>query len=337
MAGSGYRVIDRKEIKVDENPGLEMKFGINGNVALARYFVVKDKLWSTIATWPENESGDEQQTVLDTFRFVDVKEYLASELERVTPAPLPQKPVVKFAESDAEREHLKGRVSTVTRSSENVEGTGSGPDVVRNTDDHYDKAGNLVKRVSYDYRGNPRSATVYGFVSGKRVSLNGYSIFYEYDPPPPAAPPPAKAPPPASAIAKPVERPAADDRYSWSYEYKYTGGKLMEKILFNNRGEVISKTVYTYDSSGVTEMSLGSDEKVSGKELNVYDAKGNLIERTVFSRGSYYPDDSKYQYTYLEFDAKGNWTKREVKGKSAVYNGGTRGTHYIEYRTITYF
>ena len=41
-------------------------------------------------------------------------------------------------------------------------------------------------------------------------------------------------------------------------------------------------------------------------------------------------------YTYDSFDEKGNWTKRTIKRKE-VEDNSNKQTHYVEYRTITYY
>jgi hypothetical protein len=335
MAGKGYRVIDRKEIEFDQKPGLEMRFGLKNGTTVARYFVVAGRLYALITSWPEGHDGTEETKILNTFRLINVKEYVDRQLEEATPAPLPQSPVVKRAKSDAAIDRLKGHVASVVVSTEHGDGSASGPGTIRSSEDTFDRSGNRLKQISYDYRGNPRSANVYGFIDGKRVVRQGRYISYEYDPPPPPAPLRPRLPNSSAPVAD--TRPPADDRYALSHEYRFTNGRLTEERVFNNRGELSYKTIYVYDGNRVTETTTGPDDKVRWKSLEVFDDKDNLTERTVFSTSTYYPDDTKYQYTYLEFDKNGNWTKREVKEKSGVYGGGTKDMHYFEYRTISYF
>ena len=66
-------------------------------------------------------------------------------------------------------------------------------------------------------------------------------------------------------------------------------------------------------------------EKAFKVELYKYDAKGNVIKSTF----QFYPEEWTKTYTYLKFDAKGNWTKRKVKS--------TIDKPTIETRTITYY
>ena len=253
-------------------------------------------------------------------------------LQDATPGPLPQTPVVKRPRTDAEEEFLKGRVKSVFETNEYLDGTGSVSGIHDSDEMHFDENGNLLKRVFFDYRGNPSNVTVFGFIDGKRVSKRGDEINYDYNPPL-MVPPGGLGPPSASGTKKP-----ADSRYSESVEYKYDSkGRLIERVTLGNRGEFDRKEVFTYDGSKVSELTTDEDGKVSFKILRVYDDKSNLIEQTYFSTNPGYRDDEKYTYTYLTFDSHGNWTKREERVKVAQYGGGTKDLHSFEYRTILYY
>lgn len=105
---------------------------------------------------------------------------------------------------------------------------------------------------------------------------------------------------------------------SISYGFKWNGKRVKE---------ISSSEIWTeYKWQRGTQAwnsALGGDnrEYITHK----YDAKGNVIKSTF----QFYPEEWTKTYTYLKFDAKGNWTKRKVKS--------TIDKPTIETRTITYY
>ena len=327
----GASVISRTETDVDGFPASDIKFSADGGTYLSRSINAREKYYVLTTYWKENEDGSARLKILDSFKLIDSKSILAKKLEDATPSPLPQSSVVKRAKSDVEDELLKGHVKAVIETEEYLDGTGSVAGIIRTGEKYFDKNGNLVKQILYDYRGNPSGVTVYGFIDSKRVSKNGRTIDYGYNPPPMMAPLGSSAP-------KPKEQKPSDERFSQSFEYNYDDkGRLVEKLSFNNRGELNRRDTHTYDGKMVTEIITDKDGKVNFKILQVYDDKFNLIEQTYFSTSTAYPDDEKYVYTYLTFDSNGNWTKREERVKTAQYGGGTKDLHSYEYRAISYY
>ena len=263
----------------------------------------------------------------------DEKAAIAKKLADATPKPLPQTPAINRPKTDVDEEFLKGRVRSVVETNEYLGGTGSVVGIKNSDESHFDENGNYTKRIFFDYRGNPSDVTVYGFIDGKRASKRGDYIAYEYNPPLMVAPPPSAGSKSNTEIQKP-----SDSRYSERFEFAYDDrGRLTEKSVFSNRGILNRKEVYTYEGNKVYESTFDKDGKLTWKTLSVFDDKLNLVERTYFSTSTSYPDDAKYAYTYQAFDEYGNWTKREVKGKTAKYGGGTKDIHRLDYRTILYY
>lgn len=330
LSALGVKIISRVEINVDGYPASDIKFSRDGNIYLSRSINAPGKYYVLTTYWKENEDSAAPLKILDSFKLIDVKSILAQKLADATPESLPQSPVVRKAKSDAEDAFLRGRVKSVVETKEYLDATGSVSGIIHTREWYFDENGNLVKQILYDYRGNPFYVTAYGFTDGKRVSKRGGFINYSYNPPPMAIPP--------GGVPKQKVRKQEDDRYSQSFEYKYdNNGRLIEKLSFNNRSELDSKDVFTHDGNKVTEVVTDKDGKITSKMLHVYDDKFNPIEQIYYSTSTSYPDDSKYGYTYLAFDSNGNWTKREEKGKTSKYGGGTNDLHSYEYRVISYY
>jgi hypothetical protein len=243
-------------------------------------------------------------------------------IDKATPAELPQSPRVAKSKSDAEDEHLKGKVRSVTEADLETDGK----TLKLSLESFYDKEGALTKEISYDYRGNPWSITVYGYLDGKRVS-NSAEISYEYDPPP-AAPPPG--------TPRKVQAPA-DKRYEYSDVYKYDGAKrLIEKLLYRSNGSLVDRRVYSYSDSNVELVVYDESGKENSRTIEKYDSKGDLIEATYPHVGNRY-GTSIYHYKYDEFDSHGNWVRRTLTGKEGQYGGSQKDFQGTEIRTITYY
>ena len=332
LSEKGATIISKAEISVNGIPAIDLKYSKSGNIFLSRNLSTRKKIYVLSTYWPEAESGDSRIKILDSFRTIDGKAEIAKRLGAISPKPIPQTPAIKRAKTDVQEEFLKGHVKSVVKTEEYLDGTGSVEGIKNSGDEYFDESGNIVKEVLYDYRGNPDSITVYGFIDGKRVSTSGEMMDYEYNPPP-MMPPPSTA-----STIKPEPRKQIDTRYSQSFEYNYDdSGRLVEKRIYNNRGELSRRETYTYDGKKVTEVTTDKEGKVTFRILRVYDENDNLVEQTYFSTSQAYPDDEKYTYKYLEFDANGNWVKREERVKTAQYGGGTKELHSYEYRTIAYY
>lgn len=323
-------LVRREEFSVNGYRGVSITMSNGLALAQFRYLLVKERLFMLATGWDAKEDGGRQLRILDSFRLIDGPAIIAQRLAEATPAPLPQTPAVMRVRSDAADELLKGPVKLVVERTEDLDGTGSSIGVRHKHDYFYDGAGYLLKTISYDYRGNPRDVTVYGFIDGQRVLKRGKFLTYEYDPPPMMAPPGSA---PATLTGKP-----ADPRYDSSIQYKYDAAKrLIEEVRINHRGEAGYRSTSVYAGTNVTESSFDQQGKLTFKTLSVYDSKGQLTQKTYFSMSVSSPADSVYKYETLAVDRHGNWTKREVRGKSAQYGGGTKDLHYFEYRTISYY
>lgn len=248
-------------------------------------------------------------------------------IENSTPAPLPQEPVVSKERSDAEDEEIKGNVMSVTGETQDISGTGSGNDKHLSYIESFNEKGNFLKRLTFDYMNNPSDVTVYGYLNGARVSKTN-SINYEYNPPPAMAP---------SGPVKPAPN-ARDVRISDSYTYKYVEGKLSEMQMYYNTGKPGMR--YTYTRTGNTLEKLAFDDKGELNQKYVYrlDKAGNEVEdlRIDLTPQRYYGDE-KFIFKYDSFDHKGNWTKRTASQIYVVNGKEIAKPAFIHVRTITYF
>lgn len=325
----GAELLKKEEFSFDGNPGIEVRMHLKvGATAIARYYLVKDRLYVITSGWADKENGTTQLKVLDSFKLINGNDIIAKKLEAATPKELPQSTVTKRITNDAQDERLKGNVKTLIEEEEDLTGTWSVRGIKKSSETYFNEEGNKIKKVSYDYKGNPSTIVVYGYINGARVS-NENNIDYEYNPPPMGIPAGASN---NNKIRKPV-----DNRYSNKYEYKYdTDNKIKELLNYRNTGELDTRTTYIYNGNKITETIYDSQGKVSWKTTETYDDKGNLIEAVYDNTSSKRPD-SKYTYTYDSFDEKGNWTKRIITGKEAQFDGSFKEQHYVEYRTLSYY
>jgi hypothetical protein len=187
-------------------------------------------------------------------------------IEANTPEALPQVPAAKMEKTDAEDDNLRGKVKTIVEESEKP---GYGNSRYVSSIEDFDKRGNFVKRVFFDWAHNPWQIMVYGYVDGARVSRDN-SIRHEYDPPAMAMPPGAPNAPPD---------PPRDPRYDYKYENKYTNGKKTEHILFDNSGELLTRTVFNWKGKTEVEVLLyTSSGELNQKYVRSFDKDGNEID-----------------------------------------------------------
>lgn len=319
----------RRALTIEGSPAVEIRALYQGTTLLVRAIVAGDRWYVLTTGWPEIQDGSSQIKVADSFKLVDRKAVIAKWLEKATPAPLPQSPAPNRPTSDARQEGLKGKVKAVIESDEYLDDSEGPGGVKTQSEDEYDQTGTLVKRVLY-YGGVPDQVSVYGYIDGKRVVKEGPMRSDDLHVPGTVL---GIAPDAKTGPKKP-----GDDRYSSSFEYKFdTQGRLIEETVRDNRGELSRKTVYMYDGNKVSETTTDKDGKVTWKIQKVYNDKGDPAETIYLSTSDAYPEDETHSYTYLAFDAQGNWTKRESKGKTPRYGGGANVLHYIENRTISYF
>ncbi len=323
------KLINESDISLQGHPGRELKIEFPDGFAIARLYVVGNRIYQAIASLSLTKKTQEPVAIkaLDSLKLLtqaDVDAELKKKVAEATPSPLPQEPVAKKLRSDAEDEGLKGKVKTVFTESEDLSGTWVVSKRKPSSTVYFNQQGNFTKRESYDYKGNPMEITVYGYLDGNRVS-DFKSIEYEYNPPPMVI---------GSASGEP--EPKYDKRYSYKFKYKYDDkGNLKEELLYSNNGKLWTRTVYTYQGNHKEELVYDEKGALNQKETYTLDAKGNEIEEVDFNAQDNSIRD-KYSYTY-EYDSQGNWIKQAMfkwvtkDGKSSLE------PYSVDYRTITYY
>jgi len=321
------KVLNNGEVSASGLPGREVRVEFPRMYVISRVVAAGDRIYQITAVLKKDpQILDAANKVLDSFRVLSTAEVEAAMRKNVaeaTPDLLPQEPVTRRPKSDAEDEGLKGGVKTVSTESEDLSGTWSAQGRKPSSMEYYNEQGNLTKRESYDYKGNPSDITVYGYLDGERVSLTK-SIQREYNPPPMMA-----------ASAPGEAKPKYDPRYSYKFKFKYDeSGRLVEKALYMSSGEPWLRYVSNYKGNQKWKLVYSANGSLNQKYLYTLDDKGNEIEEVIYE----IKDDSvrsRYSYSYA-FDAKGNWTKR-VSSKWGIKDGKEGYQPYsVYYRTITY-
>jgi hypothetical protein len=300
----------------------------NGKFAIRKFAVSANRLYIMFAEFEKSDNGEFFENTFKTFKIVselEVKSEIQRKLIEATPQDLPQKPILKDQQPDAKDENLRGKVSKIVDESETItDDVGKKNKRISQTRE-FDKDGCLTKVVQIDYRGNPDSVEVYGFIDGKRVSKAGY-VKYSYNPPAPKATP-----------SKIQPEPKRDLRYTTSYEKKYRNGKLIEKTFYGNNGTMWLRQVSNYTDNQLEFLVYSSDGKLNQKYVSTIDKKGLVVEETRIDVLSQKPSaDTKYKYEYV-LDKSGNWTTK-ILSKQVTEDGKTFFKPlYIYYRTITYY
>lgn len=325
----GSSLASETDITLDGYPGRELKINFSDGVSIARIYIVRNRIYQLIASLStaNRDKAPNAIRILNSFKLIsqaDVEADMRKKAAEATPSPLPQMPITGKLKSDAEDEGLRGKVRTVTVENEDLSGTWSVGGRKKSAVEHYNEQGNLTKRESFDYRGNPSDITVYGYLDGNRVS-NTESIQHNYNPPP-------------MLVAAPAGEaaPKYDSRYSYKFTYKYDGkGNLIEEVWYGNDGKLWLRYVYNFKGNQKERLVYSADGSLNQRSLHTLDAKGNEVEEIIYE-----PRDnsirSKYSYVY-EFDAKGNWTKRTASKRATKDGSALFEPYSVTYRTITYY
>jgi hypothetical protein len=326
----GGKLVSNEEVQFQGGVARDVRVEFpDGSMLVNRVIAANKQLYQVLVTFKKDPKLEESAVkVLNSFRPLspaDVEAAMARKVEEATPSPLPQSPAAPKLKSDAGDEGLKGKVRTVFQEVEYLSDTGTMPRRKPSSMKHYDERGNLTKRVSYDYKGNPMDVVVYGYVDGARASQSG-SVRHEYNPPPMMAPPaPAGQP-----------RPKYNPRYNFKYEYKYDDkGRLAEEVRYRSDGTLWMREKYIYSGSQKETTAYDREGKLTRRNVATLDASGNTVERAVFDIKTDKVSEA-YSFAY-EFDSQGNWTKLTMS-KQATKGGESRYEPYsVTYRTITYY
>lgn len=318
------QILFEKPISSDGVAGTEIQATVGTGKLITRNYHINHKGYSTQAVFLDPKEEAKALKILDSFKIIDGRALVLKKIEQATPAPLPQKPVVKFPKSDVELSNLKGKVKIVVEESEDLTGDSFQQGKIFLSEFFYNEKGFQTKEIRYDYQGNPFQIAVYGFINGVLVAKFG-SIRYSYNPPAILRPP----------NNEPVK--AKDPRYDLKFENIFDArGRLKESKYYRNDGELSSKTMTRYEGNKVETLNYNKQGELVSKSLQTLDDKGNLIESVSQTLKPQNPE-RQYSYKYESFDAKGNWTKRILSEWVTEEGKSFYKPVKIHYRTFNYY
>lgn len=224
---------------------------------------------------------------------------------------------------DREFDRLKGKVKSVTESYSTFENQ-NGNLIERKSgvqfEKHFDENGNTTLTLNYIVG----DKNIYSFINGEKtfksetikgVGGAGRAEMKESNPKP------------------------RDERYSIKFKYKYNDiNQIEEETLYNNDGELNSRTVFRYDEKGRIKererYNSYKSNKLTFRTTLAYDNDNNLSQELLFIiNGS---TTYKYTYTDYKFDSEGNWVER-IQTSNYKINGQDRIAKRIEHRKIEYY
>ncbi len=226
---------------------------------------------------------------------------------------------------DREADGFKGPVKEIKRESKSLtESNGKWIEEVAKPHETltYDRAGNRVKQVLYDYRGGLSLIRTYSLIEGAKVCVDE-DIRHDYNPP-------------IITVGPPAQNKPRDNRFTYKFKYKYdSNGNRVEEAWHMNDGSLWLRYMSRYDNKGneVEWMRYTASGELNGRSTSSYDSNGNLIEKSWFDPWGKLSE--KWSYSYDKFDSHGNWIKRKTlkwsEGKSLFE------PYEFEYRSFLYF
>lgn len=228
-------------------------------------------------------------------------------------------------QTDREFDGLKGAVKSVLTERadyRNISKKSGEINRRRESEITYDAKGSRLTWKYYDYRsGDLFDSVRYQLLDGDKISI------YE------------KVDSPNRITAKidaPEKSANPDSRYTYKLKYKFDdAGNVREEAWYQTDGKLWLRYVYNAKDNQTEELVYDADGKLNQKMIHIYDAKQNETETVFYDVKTDKPDGAEF-FQYLEFDAKGNWTKRIVsesdgKSRSLIQS------RELMYRTLTYY
>jgi Txe/YoeB family toxin of Txe-Axe toxin-antitoxin module len=241
---------------------------------------------------------------------------------------LPLSVFAQVPKTDRETDGLKGSVKSVVTEIANLKKTSKGKLVESNRRNEeaitYDSGGNRLTWKTYDYV----SGLLFESVTYKRIDGDKVAVYEEVENPNKIE----------QIISTTEDSPAnkADPRYSYKFKYKYDdNGNVSEEAWYHSNDALWLRYVYRLQSNQREELVYSADGSLNQKYVHTLDDKGNSVEMLAYDTESN-KLESKETYEYLEFDAKGNWTKRITSEGDKKSKFVTRPREVL-YRKLTYF
>ncbi len=228
--------------------------------------------------------------------------------------------------TDRETDGLKGLIKSVfTERADLKKTSGKSVESKRKSESEYtyDKIGNRLTWKSYDYL----SGTLFDSVIYSRIDGHKVSIYKEIE-----------NPSKITAMSAPSDKPQKpfDTRYNYKFKYKYdSDGNVSEEAWIQSNGDLWLRYVYNFKGNQREELVYSADSSLNQKYLYTLDDKGNEIEMLAYDTETN-KLEGKETYKYLEFDAKGNWTKRITSEGDDETKFVVKPREFL-YRKLTYF
>jgi len=228
-------------------------------------------------------------------------------------------------QTDREADGLKGAVKTVvTEEAKLGDDTGRLVEYERKPESEvaYDADGNHVSRKAYDYTGALFELVSYRRVKGDKVAIYG-DVENKNG---------------IVEMSVPANQPKrrSDSQYTYKFKYKYDkDGNVSEEAWYRNDGSLWLKYVYKVKGTRKEELVYSEDGSLNQKYAYNLNDKGDKVEMLVYDTEKN-SVGSKETYKYVEFDSKGNWTKRITSEGEKESNFSLRPLK-VTYRTISYF
>jgi hypothetical protein len=239
---------------------------------------------------------------------------------------LPQSPAVPRLTTDAQDENLKGKVKKIVEEIKVLSGNWVQYGRYLSEVTYFDEFGAFIRNEVY-IKGEPYFTNVYGYIDGKRISkdlpvkkspkLGSDSVSFDDD----------------NYVVESEIQTEPDNRYTYSYTYKYENGKQIEMQMLFNTGKKGMRYTKKYSKDMVEKIAYTESGRVNVKDIITLDDFGNEIEQV-----NYVNDllPNKYKYEY-KFNKQKNWIK-QIKSKEVTEDGKSYFQPLYEtYRTITYW
>ena len=319
----------RSAISFNGKKGREARIELQNSVCIIRVFWHLGRAYKVgvLLVGPQMRFEKRARLVFDSLRYTpksDPDEENAKIIRENSPSDLPQSPKPIALLPDTKSEKLKGNVRSVRLFRQEVIGSRSGEPNRLSRETNYDRSGFVLRSISYSsMSGAPSSITVYGFIDGNRVSLEK-----ELDSD-------RMLSSPNNAGTAIIQAKKRDSRFQYRYRFVLdTENRIIEKFLYDNSGELISRSTFDYGPETVDEKRY-FDDKLNQHYQTKFDSSENEVEFRSFV--SFDGSTIVSRYKINEVDRQGNWIKRI---KSIVWEKGALKTDVstlVETRVIAYY
>ena len=206
--------------------------------------------------------------------------------------------------TDREADGLKGKVKSVTTTSELIESKNFADNTLKKSRpqvESYNADGIKTMRLDYEYNSKDVFTVIDGDLTEKSSQIvkkpQNQGLFTVAD----------------EEEEKPVH--PKDDRYDLKFKFKYDDkGSRIETLMYGNTGIVWKKIIHKYDEKRtlIEELHYNNGKTLNEQYTYKYDADGNLIEMKLELHRPEKNIISYWKYSNYKLDAQRNWIARTV-------------------------